>query len=127
MKFTTNTKFVTFFIGFFLFSLFFVFEDANSISVNFDVRVSLDKDEYTVGDEPIIEVIDADKNISSYTKESINVEIVTRVSLYTVPVTVDTVKLVETDSNSGIFTGKSMPISEQYLHIHQEQKTSFLV
>jgi len=109
MNFSNNAKLLTFLIGFFMFSLFFVFEDAYSISYNRNIQVSLDKDQYTVGDEPIIEVTDTDK------KDVVTVQLVTRVTTSTVPVTIATVQLVETDLNSGIFTGKSRPISEQDL------------
>ena len=96
-----------------LIGVLFVFDDAYGISLNFNIQVSLDQDEYEVGDEPIIEVTDIKKNISRYILDYISVDVVTRVSPYTVPVTVSTVNLVETDVNSGIFTGNAKPISEQ--------------
>ncbi|WP_182126061.1 FecR domain-containing protein [Nitrosopumilus sp. b2] len=101
------------FLGFFLFGLFFIFDYAYGISVNFDIEVSLDKDQYEIGEQIIVQVVDTNKNISSSTKDSVTVEILTRVSPYTVPVTIDTVQLLETGVNSGIFTGTSRPISDQ--------------
>jgi len=118
MNFSTNAKLATFLLGFFLISLFFVFDDVYGISFNPSIQVSLDKDEYTVGDEPIIKVTDTKKNTSAYTKQVITAQLVTRVTTSTVPVTITTIQLVETNTNSGIFTGKFPPISEQDL-VHQ--------
>ena len=116
MNFSTNAKLATFLLGFFLFSLFFVFEDAYSISIKKGVEVYFDKDSFTVGDEPTVHI--KDPNLANTELDIIEVKLLAYVTKSTAPVTISTIELVEEGVYSGTFSGKFPPIKQEDL-VHQ--------
>ena len=95
-------------------SLFFASADVEGLTVTV-APVSLDKSEYTVGEQPIVTVTDTYSNFDPNKIDTIQVVVKAKVTKATVGTTIGTYTIQETGPNTRIFSGKLPPISPQVM------------